>query len=141
MSGTAETLSKYVAKPLTSFAVGGAIGAFARPGLSLRIMGKSVPAWAVAGAVCAIGTEFVGLTHDYILPHIPVLTLASAPVETGLSIGVNAAAGALTYNILAPGALSEVGIGELLMGAAAAELISGYVTELYWKPMLHQHFA
>lgn len=141
MSSTAETLSKYVAKPLTSFAVGSAIGSYARPGLNLMVMGKAVPAWAIAGAVCAIGSEVVGLTHDYILPHITELTLASAPLETAMSVGVNAAGGALAYNILAPGALSEVGVTELLIAAAAAEVISGYATEKYWKPILHEHFA
>ena len=136
---SSETLAKYVAKPATAFVVGGAMGAYARPGLTVPIFGKRIPAWAVAGLVCAAGSEAVALLHDYVIPHVTQLTLLSHPVETALAIGVNAGAGALTYSVLVPGALAEIGAMELIGAAALAEVISGYATEMYWRPALEQY--
>lgn len=135
---SSETIAKYVAKPATAFAVGGAIGAYARPGLTVPVFGTRVPAWAVAGAVCAIGSEFTALAHDYLWPHVTQLTLLNAPLNSAANVGINAAAGALTYNVLVPGALNEVGAAELIGAAALAEVISSYATELYWKPFIEQ---
>jgi len=138
---SADSISKYVAKPAICFAVGSSIGGYMRPNLDVTMFGKSVPAWAIAGLAVAVGAEAVALVHDYVMPHVPSLSILEHPAETALAIGVNAGAGALTYNVLVPGALGEVGTTELITAAALAELVSGYLTETWVKPMLEQHYA
>ena len=138
---SADSISKYVAKPAMSFAVGSAIGAYMRPGMDVSLFGKDVPAWVIAGLAVGIGSEVVALVHDYVMPHVPALSAFEYPAETALAIGVNAGAGALTYNVLVPGALGQVGTTELVAAAALAEVISGYVTEKWAKPMLQQQYS
>ena len=138
---SSDTLARYVAKPATSFAVGGAIGAYMRPNLTVPAFGKRIPVWVLAGLVCAVGSEASGLLHDYIMPHVPDLTLLNRPVETAAAISINAGAGALAYSIASPGALSEIGATELLIASAVAEVVSGYANEMWWKPMLQQYYA
>jgi hypothetical protein len=132
-----DTLAKYVAKPATAFAVGSVIGSYMRPDLSVAVFGKRIPAWALAGIVCAVGAEASGLLHDTIMSHIPHLSVLEHPAETAASIAVNAGAGALAYHFAAPGALNTVGVTELLVASTVAEVVSGYMTESWWKPMLH----
>jgi hypothetical protein len=133
-----ETVAKYIAKPATAFAAGAAIGGYMRPGMDVVIMGVAVPAWVLAGAVCAIGAEVSAVANKYVFPHVTELSVLDRPIETAYAISVNAGAGALAYSLLAPGALGEVGVTELLFAAAAAELISGYTTDRWIKPMLDQ---
>ena len=138
---SSDTLSKYVAKPATAFAVGSAISAFARPNLDVVLFGKLIPAWVLGGIVCAVGSEASGLLHDYVMPHIVDFTLLNRPAETAAAIAVSAGTGALAYNTLAPGSLRQVGASELIIAATAAEVISGYATQMWWKPFLEQYYA
>ena len=134
-----DTLARYVAKPATAFAVGGAIGAYVRPNLSVPVFGKRIPAWVLAGLICAVGSEASGLLHDTIMSHIPNITLLERPAETAAAIAVNAGAGALAYTLVAPGALNEIGATELILASTVAEVVSGYVTEMWWKPFMQQY--
>lgn len=136
---SSETLAKYVAKPATAFAVGSVIGAYVRPSLTVPVFGTRIPAWVLAGLVCAIGSEASALLHDYVMPHVMDLTLLNRPAETAAAVAVSAGTGALAYNTLVPGSLKEIGVTELITAALAAEVISGYATEMWWKPMLQQY--
>ncbi|MDR3543859.1 MAG: hypothetical protein P4L69_23325, partial [Desulfosporosinus sp.] len=91
------------------------------------------------GLVGLVGFEATALAESYLWPHADNATLLERPIETGGAIAANAAAGALAYSLMTPGALGEVGIVQLLGVSALIEVASGYATEKWWRPAASQY--
>ena len=84
---SADTLSKYVAKPATAFAIGAAATQLMMGGdQGITIGGVFVPMWAFGGLASAAGVELGQVVNDYVAPHVTSITLLSAPVHTALNI-------------------------------------------------------
>ena len=140
---SSDSMTKYVARPLTAFGIGAAGTHFLAPataGMGLEIKGMTVPVWVFGGLAAAVGVALGQFTNDYVAPHITSLTLLNAPLHSALNVGIGASGSALAYHLAAgPGWTDTVGLPNLLAVSAIAEIGSGYLAESWWRPMIDQY--
>jgi hypothetical protein len=140
---SSDEIAKYVTKPATAFAIGAGATYLLTPNagdVGINLGGMFIPLWALGGFATALGVEVGQLASDYGAPHITNLTAGNAPAHTLINIGLGAAGTALAFQLaIGDGWVNTIGIAQLIAVAAAAEVGSGYATELYWKPFLEQY--
>jgi hypothetical protein len=137
-----DNYSKYLLKPAVMSAIVAGGVAFYRPDSRVGLSGgtsASLPL-VVAGATFA-AAEVAALMNEYLFPQIPQISILSAPLHTGLNIGVQVAVTAAVENMAAPGLASDIGLGELVAFATGAEIASTYIVNELIRPTLMKYYA
>jgi hypothetical protein len=132
-----STTTKYLIKPAVMAGIV-AVGALAyRPGATVIIAGSSnVPLPLVAAGATFLAAEACALINEYLFPHIPQLSVLSAPLHTGLNVGAQIAVTAGIENYMSPGLVGDLGITELAVFATGAEIGSQYLVDMWINPMM-----
>lgn len=131
-----DTYTKYLVKPAVMGALVAAGVMAYRPGAMVVMKGRDGVSLAmVAGGATVIAAEACALINDYLFPHIPKISLISAPLHTALNVGAQVGVTAALENYISPGLVGDVGITELVAFAAAAEVGSTYLVDQWLRPM------
>ena len=132
-----STTTKYVIKPAVMAGIVGVGALLYRPGANVVIAGSSdVPLPLVAAGATFLAAEACALMNEYLFEHIPQISVLSAPLHSGLNIGVQMGVTAGIENYISPGLVSDLGLTELAVFAACAEIGSQYLTDMWINPML-----
>jgi hypothetical protein len=135
---SADTVTKYVLKPASMAAVaGGAVAAW-RPGAQVRVGDKAIPLPLIVGGAVFLAGEVSELVNTYLFDHIPSISLLSAPLHTGLSIGVQTGVVAAVENYVSPGLVGDLGLPEIVAFAAGAEIAGNYLAKEWLLPYYRQ---
>ena len=133
-----STTTKYLIKPAVMAAIVAAGALAYRPGATVIVSGsKDVPLPLVAAGATFLAAEACALINDYLFPHIPQISILSAPLHTGLNVGAQIAVTAGIENYMSPGLVGDLGITELAVFATAAEVGSQYLVDQWILPMMH----
>jgi hypothetical protein len=132
-----DTTSKYLIKPAVMAAIVAAGALAYRPGALVQIPGSSdVPLPVIAAGVTFVAAEVCALVNEYLFPHIPQLSIISAPLHSGLNIGVQIGVTAALENYISPGLVGDLGLTELAVFATGAEIGSQYIVDQWITPTL-----
>jgi hypothetical protein len=135
-----ENYSKYFLKPAVMAAIVAGGAAMYRPGSMVKIPGsKSVSLPLVVAGVTFIAAEASALVNEYLFPQIPQITLLAAPLHTGLTIGVQVGVTAGLENYISPGLVGDLGLTELTVFAAGAEVASTYLVNEWIRPTIMKY--
>lgn len=138
-----DTISKYALRPASAFVIGAAgtkVFCPAVANMCLDIKGVMVPVWVFGGLSSAIGVALGQVVNDYVAPHITTLTALNAPMHSALNVGIGTGGTAMAYHMAAgEGWTNSVGITSVVAISAVSEIGSGYLTEMWWKPMLQSY--
>jgi hypothetical protein len=135
-----DNYAKYFLKPAVMAAIVAGGAAMYRPGAQVSLSSGttvSLPL-VVAGATFA-AAEVASLMNEYLFPQIPQISLLSAPIHTGLNIGVQVAVTAAIENMAAPGLVGDIGLTELAVFAAGAEVTSTYLVNEIIRPTIMKY--
>ena len=136
-----DNYSRFFLKPAVMAALVAGGAAMYRPGAKVALAGgttASLP-MVVAGATFA-AAEVAALMNEYLFPQIPQISILSAPIHTGLNIGVQVAVTAGVESYMAPGLASDIGLGELVVFATGAEVASTYLVNEWIRPTLIKYY-
>jgi hypothetical protein len=133
-----ENVTKYVLKPASMAAVAGGAAAAWRPGAQVRVGDKAIPLPLVVAGATFLASEVSELINTYLFEHIPSISLLSAPLHTGLSIGVETGVVAAVENYLSPGLVGDLGLPELVAFAAGSEIAGNYLAKEWLAPWWSQ---
>jgi hypothetical protein len=112
-----------------------------RPGACVVIPGKdSVPLPMVVAGVTFVAAEVTALINDYLFPQIPQISILSAPLHTGLNIGVQIGVTAGLENYMSPGLVGDLGLTELALFAAGSEVASTYIVNELIRPTIMKYY-
>jgi hypothetical protein len=133
-----ENVTKYVLKPASMAVVAAGASAAWRPGATVYIGDKIVPLPLVIAGATFLASEVSELINTYLFEHIPSISLLSAPLHTGLSIGVQTGVVATVENYMSPGMVGEIGLAELAVFAAGSEIAGNYLAKEWLAPWYQQ---
>jgi hypothetical protein len=137
-----DSYSKYFLKPAVMAAIVAGGAAFYRPGAQVALSsGTTVSLPLVAAGATFVAAEVASLMNEYLFPQIPQISILSAPLHTGLNIGVQVAVTAAVENMAAPGLSSDIGLAELAVFATGAEVASTYIVNELIRPTLQKYSA
>lgn len=136
-----NTSQKYFIKPSVMAGITAAGAAMYRPGAEVRIPGYGdVPLPIVVAGVTFLAAEISAFINDQVFAHIPQIDILEAPMHTSLTIGVQTAVTAAVENFISPGLVGDLGITELVVFAAIAEVGSTYLCDKWINPAMCSYY-
>ena len=133
-----DSMTRYGIKPAAVASISATAAALYRPGAHVLIAGQAWPLPVLVGAATFAASELVELVNSYLFEHIPVISILSAPMHTGLSIGMLTGVVAGVENQFSPGLVGDLGLPEIAAFAAASEIGGTYLTNQWLSPWMQQ---
>jgi hypothetical protein len=132
-----EQLGQYLVKPAVVGGIAAVATNFLHPNIDLSTKVGSYPLGMVMFGAAAAGSIFSDLSHDYIIPHIPIvggkLTDGTASL---VAVGSSYAAVSASLYAANPASLADIGMLQLLMVSAGSELGGDYLYKTWIRPFM-----
>jgi len=108
------------------------------PGATVNVGDKQIPLALFAAGASFAASLLSEAVNSYVFEHIPQISVLSHPLHSALNVGVQTGAICLIDNTLAPGLVGELGLPQIALAAAGAEMAGGYLANEWLKPWYEQ---
>ncbi len=139
---SSDQVTRYFLKPASVAAVSAGAVAFMVPNMQVKIPmlsgNYSLPL--VVGAASFLVSELSEYINHTVFEHIPQISALSHPLHTALNVGVISGGVAAIENLVSPGLVGDLGVGQIVGIAALAEVSSTYLANEWLRPMYEKAY-
>ena len=138
---SSEQVTKFALKPAVVAGVTAVAAMVYLPGATVNVGSQQIPLALFAAGASFAASLLSEAVNSNVFEHIPQISVLSHPLHTALNVGVQTGTVCLIDNFFAPGLVGELGIGQIALVAAGAEVAGGYFANEWLRPWYEQMYG